>query len=154
MLPGQPANLPEAGEYQVQVLGTQGEVLVDLPVRAYQAEVEERVFTAINAVLPLPEQPAARLLLLKDGQVLAEQPLQVNPVTAEARLSNAAPTANGYLVRWEMPEQPVLVRYSSDGGATWVTLGVDVKGGELMVDPTTLPAPDGIFEVLPADTWK
>jgi hypothetical protein len=44
------------------------------------------------------------------------------------------------------------VRYTADNSATWTTLGVDVLGGELNIDPDTLPAGAGYFEITPADS--
>jgi hypothetical protein len=44
------------------------------------------------------------------------------------------------------------VRYTADNGTTWTTLGVDVLGGELSIDPATLPAGDGYVEITTADS--
>ena len=42
---------------------------------------------------------------------------------------------------------PALVRYTADGGATWNTVGLDVVGGELVVDRSILPSGGVEFQV-------
>jgi hypothetical protein len=46
---------------------------------------------------------------------------------------------------------PALVRYASDSGAAWITLGVDVLGGALAIDRSWLPEGALRFDVIPAD---
>jgi len=136
ILPG-PTGAPAAGDYQVEVLGTDGTVIAQVPVSAYTADanVAEQAM-GINALVPLPDQPAAGFRLLKDGQVLAEQTLQGGGAFA--------PEMNG-----SSESQPALVRYSRDGGETWTTLGIDVLGGELL-NRAANPEPDVIYQVIPA----
>ncbi len=56
------------------------------------------------------------------------------------------------MLRWGAPEVPALVRYTVDAGRTWTTVGLDVLGGALRLDPRTLPGGAGYFEITLADT--
>jgi hypothetical protein len=152
VLPGQVNRAPEAGEYQLQVLGLQGETLVDLPVKAYQAgDMEEVNLSSINEMIALPDQPAAKVRLLKDGQVLGEQTIEEH-MSAMAAGVTAEQSANGVHLRWTGTQKPALVRYSTDGGKSWTTLGVDVTGNEMTV--TGLPDTGISFDVVTAGEWK
>jgi hypothetical protein len=48
-------------------------------------------------------------------------------------------------------DPPALVRYTSDGGETWTTVGVDVTGGEIILPVTDLPGVPLQFQVILAD---
>jgi len=153
VLSGQLSQAPAAGEYQVQVIGQHDEVLLRYPLRALVAEEENIRVTSINTLVPLPDQPAAKVRLLKDGQMLAEQVLQADTDETGFKPTVTA-SNNGYTVRWTPSNKPVLVRYSADSGKTWTTLGMDLTGGEWKVNGADLPQPGGNFEVLLADQWK
>ena len=52
---------------------------------------------------------------------------------------------------WSNTSVPALVRYTHDG-RRWTTLGVDLVGGRLSLDPQTLPGDGhGRFEIVLAD---
>lgn len=153
VLPGQPADAPEPGDYHIQVLGMKDEVLADVAVRALAQEVEGAELQGIHAMIPMTDVPAARLRLLQGDQVLGEQPIRV--ITMD--LLNGVQVeqdGDGYRVRWSAVEHLALVRYTTDGGKTWTTLGVDQAGGEMQVSADMLPAPGGTFDVVLSDTWK
>jgi hypothetical protein len=121
----------------VEIYGQAGETIAQVPVGAFTADANLAEQSAgINVLVPLPDQPAAGFRLLKDGQVLAEQSLQAG--------ASLAPGAQG-----GSENQPSLVRYSSDGGETWTTLGVDVSGGELLSRAAN-PEPGVLYQVIPA----
>jgi hypothetical protein len=151
VLPGRVSQAPSAGDYVVQVLNERGETLVEVPVRAYQAEEEGIQLASINEMIALPNQPAAKLRLLKDGQVLGEQTIE-ETLMAQGSDVAVAQSADGYQLSWTNAQKPALVRYSTDGGSTWTTLGVDVTGKELSAEG--LPGEGVSFEVIAADSWK
>lgn len=154
ILSGSTDEKPAPGEYQVQVLGSTGEVLTQASVRPYTAgEQGEEQISAIQALIPLPDTPAAKIRLLKAGLLLAEQPVQLNTLSKVAGML-VEPVENGYRVRWAASTQPVLLRYSADSGATWTTLEVDLHSTEMTVPVSSLPAPNGTFEVVQAGIWK
>lgn len=150
-LTGAVSELPEAGDYQVQLLDSQGESLAAYPVQAYAAsEQEDDQARSLQARLPMPEQPVAMIRLLKDGQVLAERSL--NTMTLSKTTRGVSAERNGKTVNldWSADQQPALVRYSIDGGQSWITLAVDQTGGTMAVDAAVLPE-NAIVEVIPAD---
>ena len=135
------------GAYTVQLIGADGAVIAEQPVHATAIELEaEEELEGIHALIPAPNADVKVVRLLKDGGVIAEQPVQgvfETPVTVEA-------TADGYHLQWDGADSPALVRYSADSGATWSTLAVDATGGTLEVPGAVLPSADGIFQVIPA----
>lgn len=153
VLPVQTGKAPAAGEYQVQVIGEQGQVLVQMPVRAYVSGEKEAPVSRINAMIALPDQPAAKVRLLKNDQLLGEQYLH-SLVLNSMNGMTVDPTPDGYHVKWTAGQTPVMVRYTLDGGSTWTTLDVDFTGSDLLVPYDQLPAKGGTFEVLQAGMWK
>ena len=154
ILSGGSSTMPETGEYQVQVLGTSGEILADAPIRAFTAgEPGEGQISAIQAMIPLPDVPVAKVRLLKAGVLLGEQSLQAITMSKVSGMA-VEPSGNGFRVRWAASPQPVLVRYSVNQGATWTTLEMDLRGTEITIPPSSLPGQDGTFEVVQAGVWK
>jgi hypothetical protein len=103
-------------------------------------------------LLPAPSQPFTSLRLVqKDGLAQTSRAFNAAPAQETASLLQISQTDSGPLLQWGSPEVPALVRVSSDGGATWETLGVDVLGGELALDPQALPTGSLHFEVALAD---
>lgn len=153
VLPDPATRNPTAGDYQVQVLGANDEVLTQIPVSAYASGEEELPVQTINTLVPLPAEPAMKVRLLKGDVVLAEQTLQTVTTEGEPEISTRA-ADQGTAVQWTASDQPALLRYSSDGGATWTTLGIDLPGSELAIPATTDLQPDGIYQVIQAGIWK
>lgn len=154
VLPGRVTESAEPGEYEVQVLGAQGEALVKTSVRAYQVGEDGGIEMAgINVMIPLPDQPPAKLRLLKDGQVLAEQLLEA-VMTSQAQGVTAQRAGSGDRLHLGTGTKPALVRASQDGGKTWTTLGMDVTGSEFNLAAAALPDPNAMIEVIPAGEWK
>jgi hypothetical protein len=152
ILPGGPGEFPEPGNYEIQALGLQGEVLAQVSVQALTAETEVSEVTAIHAAIPVPDQPVARLRLLKGDQVLAEQAIDI--ASGNATGLSVSRGENGYALQWNQAARPAMVRYSIDDGQTWSTIQVGAAGGSLFVSDSQLPQPGGIFEVIPANTWR
>jgi len=107
---------------------------------------------AINAIIAAPAQAYASMRLVRAGMVLATRALRTVAPAGAAAAPRVEQHADGtLLLRWSASGGPALVRYTTDNGVTWTTLGVDLLGGELNIDPTTLPAGHGSFEIIPAD---
>lgn len=149
-LSGAVNELPEAGDFVVQMLGSQDEWLAEFPVQAYAAsEQEDAQARTLQALLPLPEQPVSKIRLLKDGQVLAEKSFNVMSLSsATPGISTERNDETGEL-HWSSGQQPALVRFSTDNGQTWTTLAVDQTGGEINVGAGVIPE-DAIIEVVEA----
>jgi hypothetical protein len=108
---------------------------------------------AINAIVAAPAQAFSSMRLVRAGTVLATRALRPAGPAIAAASPSAEQQANGtLLLRWSAAGGPALVRYTADNGATWTTLGVDVLGGELNIDPAPLPGGAGYFEITPADS--
>jgi hypothetical protein len=174
-LAGMPDSAPESSDYRVEFVDAAGAVVASQPVAVLEMEQPHVVALsggqlirqvdplalrgmdtraprlAINALIPAPARAYASMRLVRAGTVLATRAARAAG-PALAATAPSAQRANGALqLRWGAPNAPALVRYTADGGASWMTLGVDVLGGELSVDPATLPSSGGSFEVTPAD---
>lgn len=167
MFSGASNPVPATGEYIAQLIGAQGELLSEIPVEAYEIaaeteELEAHPIYEIQSLIPLPEETPVRVRLVKNGQILAEQDVNLPNLNLMGVLSGTSPavasngiepaiakTEQGMLeLTWDNPDLPALVRYSVDGSRTWTTLGVDVIGGKLVIDPANLPEGDGVFSVI------
>jgi hypothetical protein len=149
-LSGAVSYLPEPGSYSIQMLGTQDEVLADIPVQAYATgDADDAQARSIHALIPLPEQPAVKIRLLKDGQVLAEQMLGSMSLMKADHAVSAERNGQTVKLRWASHQRPAMVRYSTDNGQTWTTLAVDFAGSEMDVNVETLPA-DALIEIVEA----
>jgi hypothetical protein len=153
ILPGQAPALTEIGEYELQALDFNDNVLMKTFVRSYEKEVDGEDWEGVHAMISLPEQPVRKLRLLKDGVILAEQSVQV--VTTDKLLGvQVEPVGDGFRLRWSEPERAALVRYTADGGKTYTTLSVDARDGEMLVHTSMLPESGGLFDVVLSDTWR
>jgi hypothetical protein len=151
-LSGQPSIPPVESAYQIQLIGLDGQVIVDaLAEEAIIASDDAR--SEVQARIALPDVPIQLLRLVKDGQVLAES--QVRPASLAAdRLMNEGQAvveaaAGEQWVTWTKAEAAALVRFSTDGGQSWTALGIDVTGGELHLMGEVIP-PDAQVEVIRA----
>lgn len=174
-LAGVPDSAPASSDYRVEFLDAAGTVVASQPVAALELEQPHVVALsggqlvrqadplalrgmdtrpprlAINALIPAPTQAYASMRLVRSGTVLATRALGAAGPAIAAAAPSAQLVGGALRLRWGAPSVPALVRYTADGGATWTTLGVDVLGGELIVDPATLPGSGGAFEVTPSD---
>jgi hypothetical protein len=144
-----PSPVSAAGDYWVQLLDATGAELVHFPVSVKSAEGNGIDFKMISALVPIPTgAPPAVMRLMKGTSTLVERQL-LNAPKLQSGLQLLT-TKEGLNLHW-INGQPALVRYTSDRGATWTTLGCDVIGSELTIDPTGL-ASGGYFEVSFADS--
>ncbi len=144
---------PPTGDYLVQFMSEAGEVLSAVPLQVNTIDVDETQSIGLHALVPLPAQPVAAVRLLKNGAVIAERSLRTTSARGIAQVETAQ-VGDELILRWNNSGTPVLLRYTSDGGNSWTTFGVDLLGGEFSVDSAALPAQGGDFEVIPADTWR
>lgn len=128
------------------------EFLVDLP---WHNDTGEIVFMRDDEVLDsfeiAPEPPAVELesadldeeLLSEDRTISWSYPDGDGPATSR---TESEPTD---------AESVQHVRYSNDGGTTWSTIGRDVRGTELRVDPAGLPGGDDCrFQVVASEGFR
>lgn len=144
-LQAQPSPAPASSAYSVELIGPGGQVVARTPVEADESSRSDQGPDAINALVPRPTEPTARVRLLRVGQIVAERALDSSgSAAAPATLATTADTAT---VTWDNPDVPALVRFSPDNGRSRTTLGVDVLGGQLALDLSLLPGGSTRFEV-------
>ncbi|WP_448543073.1 M66 family metalloprotease [Roseiflexus sp.] len=163
-LDGVTPDAPQRGEYTVELLDAAGALLASHTVAAVEAEgpyhygeetVEHdhdhrHIYRRITAVVPAPVGPVARFRLIRDGVVIAERANDAAPPAVAASATIARDDAT-WTLSWSNASVPALVRYTHDG-KRWTSLGVDLVGGRLSLDPQTLPGDGhGRFEIVLAD---
>jgi hypothetical protein len=163
-LDGVTPDAPQRGEYTVELLDAAGALLASHTVAAVEAEgpyhygeetVEHdhdhrHIYRRITAVVPAPVGPVARFRLIRDGVVIAERANDAAPPAVAASATIARNDAT-WTLSWSNAFVPALVRYTHDG-KRWTSLGVDLVGGRLSLDPQTLPGDGhGRFEIVLAD---
>lgn len=137
--------------YVIELVGDAQDVLASHPVVAYQV-ADTAGHRSIFASLPVPERPVTTIRLLHNGEIVASRRLdgqQLSQPEADPTLTTAE---DGAVLRWNRAQTPVLVRYTTDRGATWTTLAIDEMDGELQLDNRQLPDEPALFEVRSADT--
>ncbi|GJM39791.1 MAG: hypothetical protein DHS20C20_00730 [Ardenticatenaceae bacterium] len=142
---------PQNGLYQVELLDSAGEVIATHPVDLLLAEEPGISVRAIRGTVPAPDVPVAemRLIEMASGTAVANRTLSTSSMAVNATLAQRTETAT---VSWGISDVPANVRYTADGGLTWVTVGLNVLGGSLDVDLTNLPGGgNGRFQIILAD---
>lgn len=100
-----------------------------------------------------------RIVLLKDGAILAERSASVNPPVVHVLSPNGGETISEKkkLVRWEASDADgdkltYVVQFSDDGGKTWLPIGIDLKETSIDLDTSFLKnTQDGMVRVLASD---
>lgn len=149
------ASYPSAGDasdYRVELLDENDEVLVSHPMQLREAEEEEISARALTAVLPLPTTAAATLRIVYGDEILASRSLN-NAAAFGPQTATAVREGNSITLTWGLVNTPAVVRYSPDGGQSWLALGIGVTEGTFLVDAAALPAgEDGLFEIILGNT--
>jgi hypothetical protein len=149
-LPVPPNPSPDKGDFIVELLDENGDTLFRSPISSLLAEEDDLIYRSINALIPVPESNPALIRLIKDGIIVSEKSLaaKISEPTSQLELNQ---TAQGPLLKWGRGGIQALVRYSLDG-QTWTTLAFDLLGGELLLDPASLPTGELRFEIILADS--
>ncbi len=150
MLP-QTAVSPQNGSYQVELLDAAGNVISTHLVDLMVAEEEGISVRAIRGVVPAPDVPVAelRVVELASGTAVANRTLSTASMAVKASLAQRSETAT---VSWGIAGVPANVRYTANDGQTWTTVGLNVLGGSLDVDLSSLPGGgNGRFQIILAD---
>ena len=164
-LDGVTLDAPQRGEYTVELRDAAGALLASHAVAAVEAEGpyhygEESVghdhdhghiYRRITAVVPTPAGPVASFRLIHNGVVIAERATDAVPPAVASSATIARNNAT-WTLSWSNTSVPALVRYTHDG-RRWTTLGVDLVGGRLSLNPQMLPGGGhGRFEIVLADS--
>jgi hypothetical protein len=123
---------PTAGDYLVEVLGNDGEILASYPFAMAEVSDAPGFF---HFGFFLPDTPGLTgLRLLKDGRILTEKfiPDELISEIQEDQTLRVESRAEGTLLEWPVVRHPgETVRYrlrlSHDGGTSWQVLALDVR---------------------------
>jgi hypothetical protein len=164
-LDGVTPDAPQRGEYTVELRDAAGALLASHTVAAVEAEGPYRygeesvahdhdhghIYRRITAVVPTPAGLVASFRLIHNGVVIAERATDAVPPAVAASATIARNNAT-WTLSWSNTSVPALVRYTHDG-RRWTTLGVDLVGGRLSLNPQMLPGGGhGRFEIVLADS--
>jgi hypothetical protein len=150
-LRGSPTLVTAPTDYAIELLDQQGNVIASDAVTLLEAEENGIVAHSIHAVVPRPAQPIAKLRVLRSGRLVAERVFNRLAPRLAAQVTVEQAT-HVLTLHWGEPDVPALVRYTVDDGKSWTTLGLDVLGGGLTLDPRLLPGGAGRFEITLADS--
>ena len=124
-----------------------------MPCSFVKREEEGVSGKVLLATISLPEEPAASVqIVANNGDVRAARPL----ASAElSRSMEAAATRDGdeITLTWPAADTPAIVRYTPDDGESWNGIGLEVMGGEFIIDTEMLPeGENGRFEIILSNT--
>ncbi len=149
------ASYPSVGgdsDYRGELLDENGDVLVSQPMQLREAEEEDVSARELTAVLPLPTTAAATLRIVRGDEIVASRSLN-NAAAFGPQTATAVREGNTITLNWGLVNTPAIVRYSSDGGQSWLGLGLGITDGTFLVDAAALPAGDnGLFEIILGNT--
>lgn len=153
---------PQSGEYTIELLDAAGTAIAALAVAAVKAEGpyyygeqpvhhdHDHAHRAITAIVPAPAGAVARVRLLQGDAVIAERTIGSGTAPAADVQATLAQKGSTWVLAWGNAATSTLVRYTYDG-TQWTTLGVDLVGGRLIIDPSGLPGGGrGRFEIVPS----
>lgn len=140
-----------AGDYQIALINAAGAVVAAYPVAPTVATEDDITAHFVATAVPHPEEDIAAIRLMVGNSVLAERPITRRAPVARSSMG-LTHEPESTLIHWGTPAIPALVRYTADRGQSWLTLGVDVLGGELRVASDTLPLGHGTVVVSLADS--
>ena len=145
-----PENFPETSDYHIQLLDESGQVIADQAVQVKTAEEKQLSMRSIHARLPRPDKPVSTVQLLQNGQVVARRALN-STALQPASAPTLSEEGNQLRLEWGAADKPALVRFSTDGGKTWETTGVDAVSGNFSLFTADLPGGALQIQVILAD---
>lgn len=161
LLTASPPSAKPSG-YTLELLNAQGQQIAQYSLRAVALEVShleqspnehEESSTLVAAAVPVPAQPVATVRILHNNSLLASQNLTDYSTWINQVQLTITPLGEQLRVAWTMTGIPVTIRFSDNGGATWLTLAVDNTGGALTLDPKLLPQDGrGLYQIIPGNS--
>lgn len=147
------------GPYSIRLLSAQGQVLRERRLAiAGQSPVLDHDAGSFREWLRYAPG-TAKIVLLKDGDVLAEQTVSAHAPQVTVLSPNGGEQWFGpgpFTVRWSATDADgdsltARVHYSTDGGATWSPLAVNLTGNQVALDTTNLPGGAARVRVIVTD---
>jgi len=146
-----PDETPAESEFSLEFVNDAGETVATYPVAARLAKGVDFQAQSIHVITPKPALQYSSIRLIKNGVTIGERTLPQSSPNKTAQ--PAVYVENGeFVLNWGTPQTHALVRYTSDQGQSWTTLGVDILEGELRMDPQLLPIGRLLFEIRLGDT--
>ena len=152
-----PVRLPEPGEYVIEMLDANGSVIAAYPFApgtayADRLKGEPDPLTGFHLTLPYSEQMTS--VRVRRGEVLLGA-LSAGPASVSLRAGPGVLSDRGQAlsVTWSASAPQgeslhYLVRASTDGGATWQTLGVNLTESKIELKRSELAGPQVWVQVL------
>jgi hypothetical protein len=150
---------PQAGDYAIELLDAQGNLLVSQTFSP--AQVSHDTGDALPFVEVLPWPSTAKVIRVVKSStllILAEQTASANPPSVSITWPNGGETLNGEVtLTWNAsdPDGDSLtytVQYSADNGSTWTTLASSLTDMAVGIDTGQLAgSPVGLLRVIATD---
>ncbi len=153
VLTTQPDKEPDSSDFTAQFLDANGNIISSHPLAVSLALSEKFSTNSIQSVLPLPSQKPTSLRIFKNQDLIFEkrfiEKYQDIPISGKPQASLQAGSA--LKLQWSLSETiSSILRYSTDGGLTWVTLDVNNQTGTWVGSLDDLPEESLLFQVIPA----
>lgn len=153
ILPTYPSETTTQSDYQAQFLDENGQVIATHLLPLSLAQADDFSSIKINASIPLPEKTPSGFRILKDGAQIFQKSFGKLDTLApginspQITVQASGPDLN---IRWSPSNLPALLRYSVDGGLTWMTLDTENTAGSWTGLIPGFYQQDILFQVIPA----
>jgi hypothetical protein len=141
--------------YVFELAAADGSIIATYPAELLEAGEEGVSARMLSAAVPMNDAVAS-LRLVHLGQVVAQQTLANGNGTELQSASESLVVERSISkirLSWGLSDQPALVRYSANGGQSWMVLAVDVTGGQMVIDTDQLPDDgQGEFQIIPGNS--
>ena len=155
------AQLPDPGEYTLELLDANGEVISAYPFAPARATADplggETAFEIAGFHLTLPyAEEVASIRVRRGDAILGKLEASTRAPSLEAGVSALDADSRSMRVNWsghaaEGVSLRYLVRASTDGGATWQTIGVDLSAPSIDLNPNDFGGQSVLVQVLASD---
>jgi len=156
-----PAYLPDPGEYTFEVLSANGGVISSYPFAPARTEADSleagAAFEINGFHMALPYVEGIESIRVRRGDaILGKLEASTRGPSLEAGVSALDADSRAMRVNWqgraaEGVSLRYLVRASTDGGATWQTIGVDLSAPTIDLNPNDFGGQSVLVQVLASD---
>lgn len=152
------SQIPAGNEFHLIFLGAGEDTLQDIPFQPVETHHDEEHPTIqFNLTVPYPSM-TNRILLVKDGKVLAEKTVSSHSPSVEFNFQGTGQTESGLQTfTWKATDadgDPLhySIEYSRDGGHTWLIINAGMDKPEAKIDFDSLPGTEqGMLRITASD---
>jgi len=141
-----PTILPVNSPYAIELLDSDGAVLATYPVALREAVEDDVQGQALSAVVPM-DTAMASVRVTHNGAQIVEAVMNGQSKAAQTAVS-LAETTDTISLQWGDASVSTIIRYTADDGKSWQTLGIDVIGGNFVVEKGEWLEENGRFELI------